>query len=777
MAYSFLVTFNLHFGKRTMAAQYWVGDFFIDLTRNQITQKMQSQTIPPKALAVLTYLAKNANKVVSHDELLSEVWPDTVVTPNTLQRSIAQLRKALGEDSQSYIITHAKQGYSLEVEVRWQDVTDAESLDGQDPLIDLSQASKVTQANLESTHSDHTRLDSINKAKSISSTLRLVSLFIGIVILGFIGAKYLTPDQSLKLSFGELRSLTTTDNKEHTGIYSPDGEYIVFNRYSEEFCSSSNIWAKNIKTQKETQLTKNMGRYDSHSFSKDGDKLVFIKTENCDNPIIQKDCYKLMTLDFEKALEAPQSPSLLMECKNSRITKSKWLKNNNVALLQQHSDRWKLASYSIEDNKSTVIYSIEDGNIIDYDYSFKNDLIALTSVHNDGQNYIEILKPDGQLVSSHQIEYPPEIPNLKFIYPNFTPMSDLLIFSTGRQLFTLSYEGKITNISLPIDEPMGSPIFHPGGKRALVIKGHWDSDIATISLSQLNKPQSIQALGDHSATRENDNDLMTNASDPIPLESVSSIPAYTIPEAQIIERSTREEDGAIYQPNGEFIAFKSDRSGEDQIWLNGGNGAQQLTDFPIDSNISGFDWAADGQSILVSVNDSLLQVNLDSSQIHFPFAHPVLQLFQWDSKDNTALLIVRIKGILKFVEFNLNSSEFRVITDKKVNWALKSEDGQLIYTDHMDRFWQPGPAEDQLIDLLVDKGMAKQRFEIKNSVIYGINDELQLWSYDLNGNQFEVLGDVPKNMNALTDINQTDILISVRINAKKEVAELILNDQ
>jgi len=745
-----------------MAAQYWVGDFFVDLTRNQITQKKQSQTIPPKALAVLTYLAKNVNKVVSHDELLSEVWLDTVVTPNTLQRSIAQLRKALGEDSQyqSYIKTHAKQGYSLEVEVRWQDKADAESSLGRDPATDSPQDHKVTQP-----HIDHTNLDSNKNTKSVSSTLRLISIIAGIVLLGFIGFSYFTPEQSLKLSFGELRSLTTTDNKEHTGIYSPDGEYIVFNRYSEKFCSSSNIWAKNIKTQKESQLTKNMGRYGSHSFSQDGEKLVFIKTENCNKPITQKDCYKLMTLDFEKALEAPQSPSLLMECKNSRITKSKWLNNNNIALFQKLSDRWKLASYSIADNKSTVIYSLADGNLIDYDYSVRDDLIALISVHNDGQNYIEILKPDGQLLSSHQIEYPPEIPNLSFIYPNFTPMSDLLIFSTGRQLFTLSYEGEITNISLPIDEPMGSPIFHPSGKRALVIKGHYDGDIATLSLSQIAKSQLTQTQADQSLTKTNYNDSIPAASVPVPI----------IPAPTILKRSTRDEDSAIYQPNGKLIAFKSDRTGEDQIWINDDNGLQQLTHFPIDTRISGMDWAVDGHSILVNVNNTLIQVTLDSNHKSFPFDHPVVKLFQWNYEDNTALLRVSIKGILKFGEFNLNNSEFRVVTDKKVSWALKSEDGRLIYTDQLDRFWQPGPAEDQLIESLDSQGSDK-RFIIEHNVIYGINEEYQLWSYDLNKDIFEILGKLPNNVDLITDINQTDILLTIRITAKKEVAELILTD-
>jgi len=452
-----------------------------------------------------------------------------------------------------------------------------------------------------------------------------------------------------------------------------------------------------------------------------------------------------------------------MECKNSRITKAKWLNNNNVALFQELYNRWKLVSYSIADNKSKVIYSLEDGNLIHYDYSVTDDLIALTSIHNDGQKYIEILKPDGQVLSSHPIEYPPEIASSRFIYPNFTPTSELLIFSTGRQLFTLSYEGKITNISLPLDESMGSPIFHTDGKRALVIKGHWDSDIAKIPLSQITKSQSTQTQltqTEADQTLPNNNNSSTGPSSPVPI---------------ILERSTLGEDDAIFQPNGELIAFKSGRSGENQIWITDGNGSQQLTHFPMDTYIYGLDWATDGQSILVNVNNRLTQVTLDSNQKSFPFDYRVEQLFQWNSEDNTALLHVRIKGILKFGEFNLNNSEFRLITDKKVSWALKSEDGRLIYTDQLDRFWQPGPAEDQLIEPLDSQGSDK-RFIIKDNVIYGINEEFQLWSYDINKEAFEILGNIPNNVDLLTDINQTDILLTIRITAKKEVAELILAD-
>ena len=230
-----------------MPEQYWVGDFYVDLTRNQITQKAQSTTIPPKALAVLTCLAKNVNKVVSHDEILSTVWPDTVVTPNTLQRSIAQLRKALGENSQSYIKTHAKQGYSLEVEVKWEDKTAN--------LIN-------TSANI-SAEFDSKEINSIPSTEPTTTTtkkpsLRLVANFAGMMLIAFIGYKVFMQEPAIKLNIAEFNSLTATDHKEYNGTYSPDGQYVVFQRYSDKVCRNNNLWAKDTKTQKEYQLTKNM---------------------------------------------------------------------------------------------------------------------------------------------------------------------------------------------------------------------------------------------------------------------------------------------------------------------------------------------------------------------------------------------------------------------------------------------------------------------------------------------------------------------------------------
>lgn len=736
-----------------MSEQYWVGGFFIDLSRNQITQNKQSQTLAPKALSVLTYLAQNHGKVVSHDELLTEVWQGTIVSPNTLQRSIAQLRKALGDEGKIYIKTHAKQGYSLECDVRWHDVNSAgadtakdtdthpdKTQDATSPIPDDEViATPYVVSASRSPSSNHSSMSSKSRPSKASLLFIAASL-----ILAVVGFTLFLPNTSPAFAIDELRLLTSTDNKEMASIYSPDGEYVVFHRYSEEFCIN-NIWAKNTQTQEEIQLTQNLDSYGSHSFSKDGKKLVFIKRGDCSEPVFQKLCYTLMILDFNLALTEPQLPNELMECINSSIKSPSWLNNNTIALLKKESNRWKLIRYSLEENTSDTIYTLDDGNIIDYDYSPDKNLIALTALHSDGLYYIEILNPDGEVLSSHPIQYPKEIADFRFIYPNFSPLDNQLVFSTGRQLFTLSYTGQITNISLPIDEPMGSPVFHPAGNRMLVIKGHYDSDIVSIPVADISQND----------TPETTNEVSTSS--------------------ETISRSTLGEESAMFQPNGEFIAFESERSGEDQIWLSDGKGIRQLSQFPMDTAILGMDWAQDGDSILANVTYELIQVFLDGTQRNFAFGHRIETLFQWNSKTQTALAKIRYDGVLKFAQLDLANGGIRIVNDKKVNWALESDDGTLIYTDHLDRFWRPGPAEDIHISALDGQGSNK-RFVINDGIIWGVNSDNQLWSYSLDDNHFTLIGDMPRKLDYLTDKNADQLLLTMRVSSRKEVAEIALRD-
>ena len=725
-----------------MAEQFWLGGFFIDLSRNQITHNNETITLPPKALAVLTFLAEHQGKVVSQNDLLDNIWQGTIVAPNTLQRCIAQLRKALGDDSkqQTIIKTHAKKGYSLECHVRWQA---RDGLSSQTTTVTLpetaqpiSSEAKTDRLEEEAEAASHSDITETPKLLPLKLVLGSVLLILVLAAVNF------WPESNDKLTFevDDIRPLTTTDNRELASTYSPDGKYIVFKRYPEILCKNA-LWAKHTETQQEFQLTDNISFYGRPAFSADGKTLAFVEEDDCRQPITQKTCFKLQSIDFAEALLAPQSPTTLLQCHHSEIRSAAWLNDDEIALLQKEHERWKLISYSISNNQSTTLYAPESGNVIAFDYAAKTDLIALLSKRDDGKFYIETLSTDGQHLSRRAIQYPPEIASLRPLYPRFAPSGELMVFSTGRQLFTLTFEGEINRVSVPLDQAMGTPVFHPDGKHLLAIKGYYDSDIVAVPLAQF--------------------------SDPVPSTSDSTL------NYSAISRSTHGEDLARFQPGGNGIAFISNRSGTSQIWLVDGDIERQLSNFPLDTFISGFAWSDDGQTILVSASYELSQLSLDGQFTDFNFEHPISNLYYWNKQHKIALANAYVDGVMRLVELNLAEASLRVLNDKQITWAEKSESGAVIYKDHLERYWQPGPVEDKLITALEEQG-SNLHGVIYENVIYGINRDFQLWSYRLEDADFAILADLPDTVDGITDINHESILLTMRVATRKDVVELTL---
>jgi len=69
--------------------------------------------VEPKAFRILLILLRNPQKLISKEELLNAVWGDAAVTENSLARSIALLRRLLGDETRNprYIETVATVGY------------------------------------------------------------------------------------------------------------------------------------------------------------------------------------------------------------------------------------------------------------------------------------------------------------------------------------------------------------------------------------------------------------------------------------------------------------------------------------------------------------------------------------------------------------------------------------------------------------------------------------------------------------------------------------------
>jgi TolB-like protein/DNA-binding winged helix-turn-helix (wHTH) protein len=97
---------------------YEFGEFRLD-AQNRILRKGET-TVPltPKAFDVLLVLIQNNGKVVTKDELMKAVWPDSFVEESNLTQTIFMVRKALNETKdQRYVLNVQGQGYRFLVPI------------------------------------------------------------------------------------------------------------------------------------------------------------------------------------------------------------------------------------------------------------------------------------------------------------------------------------------------------------------------------------------------------------------------------------------------------------------------------------------------------------------------------------------------------------------------------------------------------------------------------------------------------------------------------------
>lgn len=87
--------------------------FRLDPADQRLWRGSEPLELRPKTFAVLVYLAERPGKLVRNEELLDAVWEGAAVTPGTLNTSIRELRKVLGDDARQprFIETVHRRGF------------------------------------------------------------------------------------------------------------------------------------------------------------------------------------------------------------------------------------------------------------------------------------------------------------------------------------------------------------------------------------------------------------------------------------------------------------------------------------------------------------------------------------------------------------------------------------------------------------------------------------------------------------------------------------------
>ncbi|MFM2066059.1 MAG: hypothetical protein RLZZ584_968 [Pseudomonadota bacterium] len=93
------------------------ASFTLDLARHRLTGPTGEVELRPKSFDVLAHLLANAGRLVGKAELIEAIWPDVVVTDDSLTRCISDVRLALQDSEHRLIRTVARRGYLIELPV------------------------------------------------------------------------------------------------------------------------------------------------------------------------------------------------------------------------------------------------------------------------------------------------------------------------------------------------------------------------------------------------------------------------------------------------------------------------------------------------------------------------------------------------------------------------------------------------------------------------------------------------------------------------------------
>ena len=98
---------------------YEFGGFRLESIQRRLLYRGKAVPLKPKVLDLLQFLVERRGELIVKEDLMKEIWPDTIVEENNITVSMSMLRKILGEDRENpkFIETVPRRGYRFVAEV------------------------------------------------------------------------------------------------------------------------------------------------------------------------------------------------------------------------------------------------------------------------------------------------------------------------------------------------------------------------------------------------------------------------------------------------------------------------------------------------------------------------------------------------------------------------------------------------------------------------------------------------------------------------------------
>ncbi len=525
------------------ACCYQFGPFVLNPDSRSLTKDGEAVTLTTKTLETLTVLVQNRGKVMSKDELLAALWPDTVVEEANLTQSISTLRKILGDSPKDhrYIVTLPGRGYQFVADVK---VVAGES--------ETSVASAEVQRG-------RPRLLWVGVA-----CLAALATAGVVWILKSAGGRSSSTLQSREVPLTSAAGIVTLPS------FSPDGKQIAYMRAPDGWEGAHSIYTKLIGAGTELRLTSPPGSDGFPAWSPDGQWVAFWRSIPGDNGIYIVSALggavrRLVAMEDCRGFNWYPDGKHLVVAEPSAGQHFRLVKVD-VATGQ----RQFLTSNPMEDETSPALSP--DGKTLAF--------IGWTTSHGD----IYLMPSDGGGTPRKLTE---------------TGEGILAWTPDGREIVYNSRRPGLSRIEVTGGEPR--PVTSSAASLGIpAIARH--GNILAYVVNELN--QNLWRIDLKGASPG-------SAAEPVRLES-----------------SIRQQWDPSYSPDGHRLAFGSNRSGSDQIWVSDaqGGGAVQITHFE-DSRPGCPRWSPDGATIAFNaapnMNSDIFAVRSDGGEPRRITIHPM----------------------------------------------------------------------------------------------------------------------------------------------------------
>jgi Tol biopolymer transport system component/DNA-binding winged helix-turn-helix (wHTH) protein len=516
---------------------YEFGAFLLDGKERLLLRDGQEIPLTPKAFETLRLLVENCGHVLTKEELLTSLWPDTFVEEANLTNNISILRKALGDGSenQQYIKTVPRVGYRFVARVKQVQKEMASSMDARETSETHKHMPNETGV-FQLAHSTSTAGHPTRKYFSVAGAL-VVFLFIALVAWHFFRPITAPPLIAIPL--------TTDPGFEGMPSLSPDGNFVAFIAGGGEQQKDYDLYVKHIGTSAPPlRLTSGPAVEEFPAWSPDGRSIAFARPKGQKLEVFLSS--PLGGPERKVAETTPCGSSGALDWNTNYLS---WSPDSKYLVMADQASA--LEPFSL------FCFSVATGER-------RRLTTPPLTASGDGDPAIS---PDGHVLAFVRV------------ISDGNPQLYLLPLSSD---YEPAGEAKPLNLHHPF---LTGPAWTSDGQEIIYsVSEPWETGETRLwrtPVSGSEKPQPLAWVGEngsHASISRRGNRLVyadwKYDNDDIWRVEVNG-PGKSSPAVKLIA-STRGDGSPQYSPDGSRIAFTSDRSGHSEIWVCNSDGSSQV---------------------------------------------------------------------------------------------------------------------------------------------------------------------------------------------------------